>query len=38
MMNWKKAFGDKMQKNITNNLVNFNAKVTVNYEENLVFF
>ena len=31
MMNWKKAFIKKMQKNITNNLVKLNAEFTVKF-------
>ena len=37
-MNWKKAFGEKMQKNITNNLVNKMQNSTSNFGKTDVFF
>ena len=37
MMTWKKAFGEKMQKNITNNLVNKMQNSTSNFGKTDVF-
>ena len=37
-MNWKKAFGEKMQKNITNNLVNKMQNSPSNFGEIVGFF
>ena len=38
MMNWKKTFGEKMQKNITNNLVIAKCKIHRQILGELVFF
>ena len=38
MTKWKKAFGEKMQKNIINNLLKKNAKFTFKFWGNWGFF